>query len=300
MKWINQFIVWIMPIFPKSFIWLFSKRYIAGKKLSDGIETTRELNAKQCAVTMDVLGEDISQTQEAVVATEEALEMLDEIKKAQINASISVKLTQLGLKIDPDLCYKHIYSIVHKAKALNNFVRIDMEDETCTSETLYIYRELRKEFQNVGTVIQAYLKRSEKDVQELIDEGIANFRICKGIYDESPQVAFKDRQKIRENFILLNRMMLESQNFIGIATHDVWVADESKKLLKEVKAEKTDYEFQMLLGVTENLRSQLVAEGHAMRVYVPFGEQWHGYCLRRMKENPQVAGHVVKNLFIRG
>lgn len=300
MKWINKFIVWIMPIFPKSFIWLFSKRYIAGKQLADGLEKTKELNANHIAVTMDVLGEDITQTQEAEAAKEEALEMLDTIHKSQVNATISVKLTQLGLKIDPDLCYKNIYSIVHKANALKNFVRIDMEDETCTSETLYIYRELRKEFDRVGTVIQAYLKRSQKDVQSLIDDGIANLRVCKGIYDESPQVAYKDKQEIRENFNTLNRMMLESKNFIGIATHDLPVVDTAKQLLQEFKVNKSDYEFQMLLGVTENLRSQLVEEGHPMRVYVPFGEQWYGYCIRRMKENPQVAGHVVKNLFIRG
>ena len=183
---------------------------------------------------------------------------------------------------------------------MNNSIRIDMEDATTTDDTLEIYQRLRKKYKNVGTVIQAYLKRSPEDVQTCIDNGTAQFRLCKGIYDESPDIAYKDRQTIRNQFVELIELMLRANAYVGIATHDREVVERSLTLIENANANHDRYEFQMLLGVTEKMRDNLVAQGHRMRIYVPYGEQWYAYSMRRLKENPQLAGHIIKNLFIRG
>jgi proline dehydrogenase len=300
MKWFNKIIVGIMPIFPKSFIWLFSRRYIAGKTLADAVRKTQELNSKGCCATIDVLGEEIMSLEEATQSKEESIRVLETIHENGLDANLSVKLTSLGLRIDKEQCIKNVREIIQKAKALKNFVRIDMEDSTCTDDTLDIYRRLRKDFSNVGAVIQAYMKRSRRDVQQLIDEGIANLRICKGIYDEPKEIAFKDKEEVRNSFMELVKMMLETGSFIGIATHDKVLVERSDEVIASSKADSSKYEFQMLLGVTEKLRGDIVGRGNRMRVYVPYGEQWYGYCMRRLKENPQVAGHIIKNLFVRG
>ncbi len=300
MKFFNRLIVGMMPIFPKSFIWLFSKRYVAGKSISDGLEKTRELNSIGCAATIDVLGEDITTMEEATLSREESIHVLEAIHTNNLDGSLSVKLTSLGLRIDKEQCYRNVREIVQKAKEVGNFVRIDMEDATCTDDTLEIYKRLRKDFNNVGAVIQAYLKRSREDVRSLIEEGTTNLRICKGIYDESKEIAFKDKEEIRDSYIDLVQMMLESNSFVGIATHDKMLVDKSLKMIQSLQVPKTKYEFQMLLGVTENLRHELVSQGHRLRVYVPYGEQWYGYSLRRLKENPRLAGYIIKNLFIKG
>ena len=300
MEFFNRLLVGIMPIFPKSFIWLFSKRYVAGKSISDAIEKTKELNSTGCAATIDVLGEDITTIEEATLSRDESIRVLEAIHTTNLDGSLSVKLTSLGLRIDKEQCYQNVREIVKKAKEMGNFVRIDMEDATCTDDTLEIYRKLRKEFDNVGAVIQAYLKRSRDDVRSLIEEGTTNLRICKGIYDESKEIAFKDKNEIRDNYINLIQMMLESGSFVGIATHDKVLIDKSLEMIQSLHVPKSKYEFQMLLGVTENLRQELVSHGHRLRVYVPYGEQWYGYSLRRLKENPRLAGYIIKNLFIRG
>ncbi len=300
MEFLNRLIVGIMPIFPKSFIWLFSKRYVAGKSISDALEKTKDLNSIGCAATIDVLGEDITTMEEATASREESIRVLEAIHKSNLDGSLSVKLTSLGLRIDKEQCYRNVREIVQRASDLGNFVRIDMEDATCTDDTLEIYKRLRREFDNVGAVIQAYLKRSREDVKNLIEERTTNLRICKGIYDESKEIAFKDKDEIRSSYIDLIRMMLESGSFVGIATHDKLLVDKSLKMIQSLHIPKSKYEFQMLLGVTENLRHELVSRGHRLRVYVPYGEQWYGYSLRRLKENPRLAGYIIKNLFIRG
>ena len=300
MKWFNKIIVGIMPIFPKSFIWLFSRRYIAGKTLADAVRKTRELNSMGCCATIDVLGEEIMTLEEATQSKEECIRVLETIQENGLDANLSLKLTSLGLRIDKEQCLKNVKEIVQRAKKLKNFVRIDMEDSTCTDDTLDIYRRLRKDFSNVGTVIQAYLKRSRQDVQQLIDEGIAHLRICKGIYDELKEIAFKDKEEIRNSYMELVKIMLDSGSFIGNATHDKVLVERSYEVIDSGKFSKSKYEFQMLLGVTEKLRKDIVDRGNQMRVYVPYGEQWYGYCMRRLKENPQVAGHIIKNIFVRG
>lgn len=300
MKWFNKLIVGVMPIFPKSFIWLFSRRYIAGKLLDDAVHKTKELNGLGCCATIDVLGEEITDLDEAIQSKNECIQVLEAIDANGLDANLSLKLTSLGLRIDKDHCYRNVKEIVEKAKQLKNFVRIDMEDSTCTDDTLEMYRRLRKDYKNVGTVIQAYLKRSKEDVQGLIDDGIAHLRICKGIYDEPKEIAFKDKEEVRDSFMELVRMMLDTKSYIGIATHDKVLVDRTYEMIASKNAKESDYEFQMLLGVTEKMRGEIVNKENRMRVYVPYGEQWYGYCTRRMKENPQLVGHIIKNLFIRG
>jgi proline dehydrogenase len=299
MGWFNKMIVGMMPAFPQSFIWMFSKRYIAGKHLEDAVRKTKSFNKAEILATIDVLGEDIVDLSEASAAKEECLQVLDAIRDNGLEANLSVKLTQFGLHMNEETCYQNVLELVKKAGDFQNFVRIDMEDAACTDATLRIYRRIRRDFSNTGAVIQAYLKRSESDVRQLIDEKIAHLRICKGIYDESPEVAYKDREKIREQYKKLVLMMFDSGSSVGIATHDKLLVDWAVKTIQERNIPREKYEFQMLLGVTEKLRRSLVKEGHRLRVYVPFGEKWYRYCMRRMKENPQVAGYVIKNLFIR-
>ncbi len=300
MRWFNKWLVWILPVFPKPFIWIFSRRYIAGKTIEDGVQKAKRLNGEGCVVTMDVLGENITDLSEAETAEHSCMAVLDAIQREKINGNLSLKLSQLGLNIDREVCYRNVKAIVQKAAETGSFVRIDMEDSAATDATLEIYRRLRREFKNGGVVIQAYLKRSKDDVRKLIDEGIAHIRICKGIYQEPATVAYKDKQAIRDNYLDLIRMLFEAGSYVGLATHDKVLIDAILEMVQALKVPPNQFEFQMLLGVTEHLRAQLVSKGHTLRVYVPYGEQWYGYCMRRMKENPQVAGHIVKNLFVRG
>jgi proline dehydrogenase len=189
-----------------------------------------------------------------------------------------------------------VTEILEKAKSINRFVRIDMEDSSVTEQTIKIFEDSKKKFDNVGIVIQAYLKRSENDILRLTDIG-ANFRICKGIYIESPEIAFKNGDEIRRNFLKLVRLSFERKSYVGIATHDEFLIKESVKIVKEMNIKKDEYEFQMLLGVRENLREEAVAKGHKMRIYVPFGQRWYEYSIRRFKENPNIAGQVLKSIF---
>jgi proline dehydrogenase len=189
--------------------------------------------------------------------------------------------------------------IVRRATDVNNFIRIDMEDSSCTDNTLWVYRELRKEFSNVGIVLQAYLRRTMNDTQSLIKDGLKNFRLCKGIYIEAETIAYKSKSEINQNFINVLEHMLREKSYVGIATHDSELVDAAYRMISEMKLQKNEYEFQMLLGVRPELRSKILRDGHRLRVYVPFGKHWSQYSIRRFKENPQVAGYVLKALFSR-
>jgi proline dehydrogenase len=299
MKPLNRFMVGVVSLMPKSIVWLFSRRYIAGASLADGVATTRALNGLGCRATIDLLGEHTTRLEDAQQAEAECLRVLEAIDREGLDANLSVKLTALGLKLDTEQCYRHVAGIVARAAELGNFVRIDMEDSTCTDETLAIYRRLRKAHTNVGTVIQARLKRSCDDVRRLIDEGIAHLRICKGIYDEPAEIAHTGRDAIRDSYMELVRMMLESSSHVAIATHDGELIRRSEHLLASLGVGADAHEFQMLLGVAERTRAGLVSAGRPVRVYVPYGEAWHAYSMRRLQECPHIAGHIVKNLFTR-
>lgn len=298
MNLFSKAIATTIPIFPKRFVRIFANKYIAGDKLSDGVKTVQELNKKNMIATMDVLGESIKDKKEAEQSKNESIEVLDAISKYKLNSNLSVKLTMLGLSLDYNFCLSLFTEIMQHAKESNNFVRIDMEDSSVTDSTLKIYEDSRKNFDNVGIVLQAYLRRSEDDLLKLT-EMKTNFRLCKGIYIEPEAIAFKKRSEIRDNFLKLIRIALEKKSYCGIATHDGFVIDGSKKIISELGLNKDDYEFQMLLGVRENLRDKLVDEGHKMKIYVPFGERWYEYSIRRFKENPNLAGQVLKSIFTR-
>ena len=294
----NKVMVGTISILPKKFVRIFAGRYIAGDKIEEGIDKVKELNSKNIVTTMDVLGESINSREEAVQSKNESLEVLEAINKNNLNSNLSVKLTMIGLVIDYDLCKSLITEILECAKSYNNFVRIDMEDSSVTDITIKMYDEMRKKFDNVGLVLQAYLRRTENDALKLIKEK-ANFRLCKGIYIEPEAIAFKKRNEVRDNFLKVLRILLESKTYVGIATHDDYVVNGALKMLSENGTTKSDYEFQMLLGVKEKLRDKIVGEGHKTRVYVPFGERWYQYSIRRFKENPNMAGQVLKALFVR-
>jgi proline dehydrogenase len=295
---LNKLITTAFPFIPKAIVGQVAKRYIAGVALSDGVRLVKELNSKTILATMDLLGEDVKNAAEIEEVKRGILSILHSIKENGLVSNVSIKPTQLGLKIDKSLAYQNIKTIVEDAKSAGNFVRIDMEDATTTDDTLAIYRRLTSDgLSNTGVVIQAYLRRSEDDVRALVKSG-ANIRLCKGIYNESPVLAFKERQEIRNNYLKLLQIILESGCYVGIATHDDYLIDGAYALIEKLGLKKEQYEFQMLLGVREKRRDQIVNDGHRLRVYVPFGEQWYAYSTRRLQENPQMAWYITKAIFI--
>ena len=298
MSLFNRLVILLMPVVPKPIVRLFSKPYVAGAKLEDAVRTVRILNEQGIMATMDVLGESTTQQKDTEPYVQEYLRVLHTIKAEKLNCNISLKPTQLGLKISKDLCLQNIRRILQEAEQNNNFVRIDMEDSTCTSATIELYELLRSEFSNVGLVLQAYLRRSLDDLKELSRQ-TANLRICKGIYVERRQVVYKDPQTINDNFALLMETAFKAGCYVGIATHDERVVWQGLRLIEKLALKHNEYEFQMLLGVDEELRDILVAAGHRVRVYVPYGKQWYAYCMRRLKENPKIAMYIIKALFKR-
>ena len=301
----NKFIASILPYFPKKFIWIFSKSYISGETIEDAMRVSKELNAKKIKVTIDILGEFIETLEEAEANKKDSLELIDVITENKIDGNVSIKPTSFGLLIDRDVCYNHIREIVAKAASYNQFVRIDMEDSPCTDMELELYKKLKVEFPNtVGLVLQAYLKRTLKDVENLMDiHEVAkplNFRLCKGIYVEPEEISYKKYEEINAHYLEDLEFMFKNKIYVGIATHDKKLIAGAYDLLKKYDVPKNTYEFQMLYGVTPNLRDQVVADSHTMRVYVPFGKQWFGYSTRRLKENPKMASDIIKAIFYKG
>ncbi len=297
MNILNKLIVATIPAVPKPIVRKFANRYIAGEEIDDAVRKIRELNQKKAMATCDVLGEDITTRDEAIAARNKIIETLQAVTKERLDSNISIKLTQLGLKLDREFCLENAREIVKNARELNNFVRIDMEDSSCTDDTIWVYRQVWKEFKNTGIVLQAYLRRTEADAKALMDDGMMNFRLCKGIYIEPDEIAFKSHDGINQNYIRVLTTMLKRKAYVGIATHDDELIEGAYGLIGEMGFRRNEYEFQMLLGVRPELRSRIVQDGHRVRIYVPFGKQWYGYSIRRFKENPQVAGYVFKALF---
>jgi proline dehydrogenase len=294
----NKIIVSAVQLMPKDVVGIFSKKYIAGEKLEDAVNLVLTLNKKGIYATIDVLGESVRNKEEALDAKRKALEVLDNIEKFKLMANLSIKPTQMGLNIDENFALQNITEIVEKAKNLNNFIRIDMEDSPYTDATFAILKKLKEKYDNVGVVVQAYLKRSFDDVIKL-NKINTNYRLCKGIYIEPANIAYKGRQEIRDNYLKILETILKSGNYVGIATHDEYLINEAKKMISELKISKDKFEFQMLLGVREDLRDKINNEGFKIRIYVPFGKDWYPYSVRRLKENPQIAGYVFKSIFTR-
>ena len=289
----NNLVVTALPFIPKPIIAAVARRYIAGATLPDAVNKVRQLNTEQTMATVDVLGEDIFTKEQASESKSRSIDVLNAIADHKLNSNLSIKLTSLGLKMEKQFCIDNVDAIVSNAQQHGNFVRVDMEDRTCTDDTLEMYRLMRKRHGNVGAVIQAYLHRSEDDILALAAEK-ANVRLCKGIYNEPPHVAIKDRVGIQQNYLKLLRILFEAGCYTGIATHDEALINGAISMINEFGLKKEQYEFQMLLGVRDEKRKQLIAEGHRLRIYVPFGKDWYGYSVRRLKENPQMAGYVFK------
>jgi proline dehydrogenase len=285
----------LLPFVPKPLVGRFSRPYIAGSTLQSAVDTVRRLNAAGMMATLDVLGEDTRIPEQAASARDAYLRVLDEIDGSRLDSNVSVKLYQLGLKLDPELCFSNLRAIVARAAALDNFVRIDMEDSSCTDATLSLFDRLRLEFANCGVVLQAMLRRTWDDAVRLASFR-AGIRLCKGIYVEPRRIAYQDRELINRNYALILEHLLEEGCYVGIATHDERLVWEALRLIRAFRLERAGYEFQMLLGVEEELRRMLVEDGHRLRVYVPFGEQWYAYSVRRLRENPRVAGMVARSV----
>jgi proline dehydrogenase len=296
---LNNLINTILPVIPKSVVGQVAKKYIAGVDLSDSVRVVKGLNQKKMMATVDLLGEDVTSIQETDDVRTGIYSILDAIRNNGLDSNVSIKPTQLGLKINKDIAYSNIKSIIEAAKRNGNFVRIDMEDATTTDSTLELYRRLRREgYENTGVVIQSYMRRSLSDVNALVKEG-ANIRLCKGIYNESPEIAYKGRQEIRDNYLKILQVILENGSYAGIATHDDYLLDGSYAMIQKMGLKRGQYEFQMLLGVREKRRDELMEDGQRLRIYVPFGEKWYAYSTRRLKENPHMAWYITKAIFIR-
>jgi proline dehydrogenase len=302
---INKLIAGMLPYMPKKLVWIFSKKYIAGVTIDDAVRISKKLNAQGIKVTIDLLGEFITNLDQAEENMQAYLKIIDRIQSEKIDGNYSVKPTFFGLLLDKEVCYRNIRQIVEKAAGYGNFIRVDMEDSPCTDNEIELFRKLKKEFpRNVGLVVQAYLKRTLDDLKNLMDihspEIPLNYRLCKGIYVEPEAIAFKKYKEINDHYLEDLEFLLSHGVYSGIATHDKPLVEGAYKLIEKYNVPKNMYEFQMLYGVTPDLRKSIVDKGHAMRVYVPFGKDWFGYSTRRLKENPKMATHIIKALFIRG
>ncbi len=301
----NKIIASMLPYFPKSFVWIFSKRYIAGKNIQDAIRVSKKLNQEGISITVDLLGENITRLDEADRNKKEYLDIIDTFEKENITGNYSLKPTMFGLLIDKEVCHRYIREIVQKAAGYNNFVRIDMEDSQCVDMEIEMFRKLKADFpKNVGLVFQSYMKRTLDDLKGLMDletdEVPLNYRLCKGIYVEPPELAYQKYEEINEHFLTDLEFMFQNKVYPGIATHDKPLVDGAYKLIEKYQVPKGKYEFQMLYGVTPELRKSIVEKGHPMRVYVPYGEQWFAYSTRRLKENPKMMNLIIKAMFVRG
>jgi proline dehydrogenase len=289
---LDRAIVRALPAVPRPVVKLLSSRYIAGTTLADACEVVRKLNAQGKEATLDVLGEEVKLREEATALRDAYRRALETIEEEGLRSNVSVKLTALGLKLDRALCRADLAAVVEEAAQFGNFVRIDMEDSSTTDDTLALYRELRDEgHDNLGVVLQAALKRTIADIEALADLR-PNVRVCKGIYVEPPEIAYQEDETIRLNFLDALEALFERGSYVGIATHDDWLIGEALALIERRGLGRDDYEFQMLLGVRPELGDELVREGHRLRIYVPFGRRWYEYSIRRLQENPKLAGYV--------
>jgi proline dehydrogenase len=289
---LDRAIVRVLPAVPRPVVRRLSERYIAGSTLAEACRVVAGLNREGKMATIDVLGEEITRREEASALLAEYEDVFETIEREGLDSNISVKLTGLGLKLDHDFCRDNIAELVTEAAKRGNFVRIDMEDSSTTTETLEIYRELRDGgLDNVGIVLQAYMKRTLADVASIADLR-PNVRVCKGIYVEPPEVAYQEFETVRIGFVEAVEALLDGGAYVAVATHDEWVIAEALTLIEERGLAPDQYEFQMLLGVRPELGDELVREGHRLRIYVPFGRQWYEYSIRRLQENPKIAGYI--------
>jgi proline dehydrogenase len=289
---VDSAIVRLLPAVPRPVVRKISERYIAGEELDDALRLVRRLNDQGKLATIDVLGEEIAAPDEARAIAAAYRETFEAIERGRLDSNVSIKPTALGLKLGYDLFRSNLLDVVKHAAERDNFVRIDMEDSSTTDDTLRAYRELRDAgHENVGIVLQARLKRTPADLAQLA-ELRPNVRLCKGIYLERAEIAYRDFDSIRAAFVQSLEELLELGCYVGIATHDEWLLEQGQRLVAARGLGREEYEFQMLLGVRPGLGDELVRSGHRLRIYTPFGRHWYAYSLRRLQENPKIAGYI--------
>jgi proline dehydrogenase len=296
---INKLIASSVSVFPKWFIELFSKSYVAGYSSNEVLSIVEELNSQGFSATIDILGEHVQDLNISKNITQQYCELFENINLRSLDSNISVKPTHIGLDISKNVVLENFKKIIEVAKDKSNFLRIDMESSDNTDDTFEIYNSLKNKYSGVGVVLQAYLKRSINDIENLASPKF-NARICKGIYKEDSEIAYKEQDMINNNFLGMAKLMLQKNSYACFATHDQQLIDSLVELVEKMKIETTKFEFQVLYGVPMNGKlEKLISKGYKVRIYVPFGPDWYEYSLRRLKENPNIAGYVIKNLFLR-
>ena len=297
MKLINNLIIQILPFLPKFLVKIVASPYIAGTTDEEMLQNVEKLNRKGFKVAIDILGEHVKTENEAEEITKRYSRIYDEINKRNLLANISIKLTHIGQDLGIDIVRNNLSKLVEAAKKNNNFLRLDMENVPYTSETIQLYKEMFNNYNQIGIVIQAYLHRSIDDIKALSNDKF-NVRICKGIYVEDPHLVLNDYNDIRENYISLVKESLNNGSYVGIATHDEFLIDSLYSWILENNISKDRYEFQVLHGVPMQKKlKKLMEDGNIVRVYLPYGDNWYDYSVRRLKENPKMAGYIIKNLF---
>jgi proline dehydrogenase len=270
-------------------------RFVAGDTFADGLEAGRRINREGIAVTFDRLGESVTSLAEAEAARDEYLRVLDEIAGHHLDANVSIKLTQFGIDISEQACRANVEQLVRRARERNGFVRIDMESSEYAERTLRLVSDLHAQYETVGTVIQAYLRRSEKDIEMLCRQGV-RVRLCKGAYLEPADVAFQEKSEVDRNFVHLMRILLAAGTYPAIATHDEKIIQDAKGFASARNLSRDSFEFQMLYGIRRDLQRRLVAEGYRLRLYVPFGKAWYPYFMRRLAERPANVLFLARHL----
>ena len=297
MSFFNRLITYTLPVLPKWFAKPFAKPYVAGETSGEALKHIKAINDKGFSATIDILGEQITDEDEAQNITEQYCKLYNQINQQSLNCNLSIKPTHVGLRISLDEAIVNITSILNQAKKNNNFLRLDMENSIYTDHTFEIYAHCKQHYEHVGVVIQSYLRRSQEDIERLAS-GNFNARICKGIYQESETIALQDREKIKDNFITLAKVMASKGAYAGYATHDQNLIDQLLDWINSENLSSDLFEFQVLYGVPMAGRlEELKNKGYKIRVYVPFGPDWFDYSVRRLKENPNIAGYVIKNMF---
>jgi len=297
MSWINSLLVATLSYFPKWAVRPFAAPYVAGESVETALKVVAELNKQGFVATLDILGEHVRTPEESYIIRDAYQDLFRQINEAGLNSNVSLKPTHLGMEIDRALASENLQSILSVAQETNNFMRIDMENSPYTDTTIAVYHECYNNYSGTGTVLQSYLKRTAGDIQSLGKNGF-NCRICKGIYNEAPEIAFKEKEEIRLHFIEDVKALVRSGSYVGIATHDIIIIDRLEAWLLSENIPKELYEFQVLHGVPMGDRLQrLLASNHKVRVYVPFGEAWFDYATRRLKENPNMLWYIVGNIF---
>jgi proline dehydrogenase len=296
---LDRALVRLLPAVPKPVVRRISERYIAGEELEDALRVVRRLNTEGKLATIDVLGEEITNPDVARAIAAAYRETFEALERERLDSNVSVKVTALGLELGYELCRENLQAVVAHAAERGNFVRIDMEDSSTTDDTLKLYRELRAAgHENLGIVLQSRLKRTVEDVRALA-ELQPNVRLCKGIYLEPPEIAFRDFDSVRVNFVQALEALWEAGCYVGVATHDEWLLEQARRGVADRGLGREEYEFQMLLGVRPALGDELVRDGHRLRIYTPYGRHWYGYSLRRLQENPKIAGYIAADTFNR-